>query len=129
MKAFYIHIRVIHRVIMMSFSVLSLKWGSYVYMQSSPATWLKAFLKSDCRGFSKLVKCTCEIILFSSVLWFQNPLRSMNRHPSLPICSLNIKSFVANSPKSLTISFISISSPDDVLYSSIATCLHVYMEE
>merc|ERR1712215_366765 len=40
---------------------------------------------------------------------------------TLPICSLNIKSFVANTPKSLTVSFISISFPDDVLYGSIVT--------
>ena len=55
----------------------------------------------------------------------------MTRHSvvTLPICSLNIKSFVANKPKSLTIFFISISSPDDVSYGSIATCLLVYMEE
>ena len=40
---------------------------------------------------------------------------------TLPICSLNIKSFVANTPKTLTVSFISISSPDYVLYNSIVT--------
>merc|ERR1712121_362398 len=33
---------------------------------------------------------------------------------TLPICSLNINKFVANTPKSLTVSFISSSFQDDV---------------
>ena len=41
-------------------------------------------MNSDRSGFSNLVKCTCEIILFFSDQWFRNPLQSMNRHPSSP---------------------------------------------